>query len=260
MQVHACKVLRAMRGETRSCLVEADDGFAYVVKLATNPQGGRRVLVNEFIGSILLHHLGVATPERAFVNIDDGCVSDTGPLPTGIHFGSRYPGTPDTVAVYDFLPDALLHNIYNRGHFIGALVFDQWVSNIDARQAIFFRQPATVPGLAVGSWVTQMIDNGSMFAGNDWTFRVSAVQGIYGRSVVYGSDLSMRACEPWLHVLLELKFDVLNQAIAELPPDWIQDDEQALARLLVRLYERRLRVPAMVEQAVLALRMRGGLE
>jgi hypothetical protein len=256
------RFLRAMRGEARACLIEGDDGFAYVVKLTNNPQGGRRVLVNEFIGSILLTQLGVATPERAFVNIDDDHMGDiNNPLPKGTHFGSRYPGTPDAIAVYDFLPDALLRSLHNRGHFLGALVFDQWVSNIDARQTIFFRQPAipTVPSTQA-SWVTQMIDNGSIFAGRDWTLRVSAVQGIYGRSVVYGSDLSMRACEPWLHVLLKLKFDVLNRAIAELPPDWIQGDEQALARLLVRLYERRLRIPAMVEQAVLALRTRGSLK
>src|ERR1019366_6010130 len=102
-QVHACRLLRAMRGEARACLIEGDDGFAYVVKLTNNPQGGRRVLVNEFIGSILLTQLGVATPERAFVNIDDERMGDiNNPLPKGTHFGSRYPGTPDTIAVYDF--------------------------------------------------------------------------------------------------------------------------------------------------------------
>lgn len=241
-----------MRGEAQAHLVETDDGFAYVVKHTNNSQGGRRVLVNEFIGSILLAQLGVATPERAFVNIDDDCVSDIGPLQTGTHFGSRYPGTPDTVAVYDFLPDALLHNVHNREHFIGALVFDQWISNTDARQAIFFRQSVSpdVSASTAGSWVAQMIDNGSAFAGSDWTFRVLAVQGLYARRIVYGPDLSIRAFEPWLHALLELSFDVLDEAVAELPPDWVRDDELALAGLLVRLYERRLHVPAMVEQAV----------
>jgi hypothetical protein len=238
-------------------LIEGDDGFAYVVKLTNNPQGGRRVLVNELIGSILLTQLGVATPERAFVTVDDDRMGDTNnPLPKGTHFGSRYPGTPDTIAVYDFLPDAFLRGLHNRGHFLGALVFDQWVSNIDARQTIFFRQPAipAVPSI-VGSWVTQMIDNGSIFAGRDWTLRVSAVQGIYGRSVVYGPSLSMRDYEPWLHALMELTFDALNQAMADLPA-WVQDDERALSGLLVRLFERRLRVAAMIEQAVLALRAR----
>lgn len=255
-QVHARRLLRAMRGETRSYLIEADDGLAYVVKHANNPQGGRRVLVNEFIGSILLAQLGVATPDRALVDIDSDFVSNIGPLPTGLHFGSRYPGTPDNVAVYDFLPDSLLPKIHNREHFLGALVFDKWMSNIDARQAIFFRQPAipAVPEQAAGSWVAQMIDNGSVFAGSDWAFRQSAIQGMCGRRAVYGPDPSIGVFEPWLHALMKISSDVLDEAVAEIPPDWVRGDERALAGLMVRLYERRSRVPAMVEQAIQLLR------
>src|ERR1035437_9157314 len=158
-RVNARRVLRRMRGETRAQLIEADDGGAYVVKFANNPQGGRRVLVNEFIGSVLLNYLGVATPQRAFVRIDDQCVGDIGSLPPGAHFGSRYPGTPDNIAVYDFLPDALLSKVSNRKDFIGALMFDQWVSNADSRQAIFFRPSAStdVPETAMNCWVAQMI-------------------------------------------------------------------------------------------------------
>ena len=248
-----------MRGESRSCLIEADDGFAYVVKFTNNPHGGRRALVNECIGSILLTELGVATPERAFVSVNDDCVGDIEALPNGIHFGSRYPGHPDTIAVYDFLPDAFLHRVHNRGHFVAALVFDQWVSNVATRQAIFFRQPA-IPALSgppVGSWVAQMIDNGSTFAASDWTFCESAIQGVYGRSAVYPPHLSMDECEPWLHAMLELDSDLLKQAI-ELPTDWVQDDERPLAELLAQLFERRLRVRAMVERAVRALRARVG--
>jgi len=123
-----------MRGETRSYLIEADDGLAYVVKHANNPQGGRRVLVNEFIGSILLAQLGVATPDRALVDIDSDFVSNIGPLPTGLHFGSRYPGDPGRTAVYDFLPDALLPQVVNLEDFRAVLVFDKWTANADGRQ------------------------------------------------------------------------------------------------------------------------------
>ena len=256
-RVNACRLIRAMRGETRSSLIEASDGFAYVVKLTNNPQGGLRVLVNEFIGSTLLRRLGVATPVQALVNIDDDFVSDAGPLPTGIHFGSRYPGTPDTVPVYDFLPDALLHKVRNLDHFLGALMFDKWISNGDARQAIFFCQSSvqTVPGQATGSWVAQMIDNGSVFAGSDWAFRESAIQGLYARRAVYGRDLSIGVFKPWLQALTEMRFDLLDAAVAELPPDWIRGDERALAGLLARLDRRRSRVPAMVEEAIQSLRV-----
>jgi hypothetical protein len=240
-----------MRGEAHAHLVEADDGCAYVVKVANNPQGGRRLLVNEFIGSALLAHLGIATPRRAFVSIDEGCMSGTG-LPTGLHFGSRYPGIPDTIAVYDFLPDALLHKVQNRDDFFGALVFDRWVSNVDARQAIFFRH-AIDPGDAsnkVGSFVAQMIDNGSVLAGPDWVLRKSAMHGIYPRRAVYGPEVTMKVFEPWLQVLVKLGSNLLGDILDEIPTEWIRGDEQRLERLLARLYQRRMLVPAMIEGTV----------
>ena len=61
------------------------------------------------------------------------------PVSTGWQFGSRYPGDPSRMAVYDFVPDTLLHQVRNLSDFLGALVFDKWVSNADGRQAVFFR-------------------------------------------------------------------------------------------------------------------------
>jgi hypothetical protein len=245
-----------MRGKAHAHLIEADDGCAYVVKFTNNPQGGRRVLVNEFIGSILLARLGVATPERAFVHIDDQCVSNIGPLPAGLHFGSRHPGNPDTIAVWDFLPDVFLPTVYNRSHFLGALVFDQWISNAGFRQAIFFRQPATprVSAPGEGRWVTQMIDNGDVFGGSDWTLGESAVHGMYRRRAVYSPDLSIHAFDPWLDGLMELRFEVLDDTIAELPRDWVRGDERTLEGLVAQLYKRRLLVPTILERALDALR------
>jgi len=251
-----------MRGQTHAHLIEAGDGCAYVVKFANNPQGGRRTLVNEFIGSVLLTHLGVATPAPAFVHIGNECGSDIGPLPAGVHFGSRFPGHPDKTAVYEFLPDALLPKVHNRDHFIGAVIFDQWVSNDDARQAIFFR-PFACPGAlpaAERGFQAQMIDNGSAFGGRDWTFRESTLQGsalplhgIYSRRAVYRSDLSVAAFRPWIDALMELPFQVLREAVAELPEDWIRGDERNLEGLLARLYQRRELVLAMAEQVVHSL-------
>jgi hypothetical protein len=38
--------------------------------------------------------------------------------------------------VYDFIPDLLLDKVVNRNEFLGALVFDKWIGNADARQFI----------------------------------------------------------------------------------------------------------------------------
>src|SRR5207244_433812 len=61
------------------------------------------------------------------------------PVEPGWHFGSRHPGDPDRLAIYDFIPDALLHQVANAEHFCASLVFDRWVANADGRQTIFFR-------------------------------------------------------------------------------------------------------------------------
>ena len=57
----------------------------------------------------------------------------------GWHFGSRFPGNPERLAVYDFLPDTLLDQVENLAEFHGVLAFDQWIGNADSRQAMFFR-------------------------------------------------------------------------------------------------------------------------
>jgi len=205
---------------------------------------------------MLLTHLGLATPERAVVRICDLHGDDIASLPAGLHFGSRYPGMPDTVAVYDFFPAALMTKVSNREHLIGALMFDLWVSNADPRQAIFFRPviAADVPTPAAQGWVAQLIDNGSLFAGKAWTFRDSVVQGACLRHAAYGPDVSIHAFAPWVDALMDLRFDVLDEVFAQIPPDWVHGDEQALKALLVRLYKRRVQIPHMLEQAVQSLR------
>ena len=130
-------------------------------------------------------------------------------------------------------------------------MFDLWVSNADARQAIFFREFSS-PHESTPTkrrWVAQMIDNGSGFGGTDWTFRESPVHCRHGQCAGYGLDISIRASAPWLDALMELRLDVLNEAVAELPRDWIRGDERALDAVLAQLYERRSRVPAMILQA-----------
>jgi hypothetical protein len=149
MPVQATRLIRKMRGGAQAHLLECDDGHFYVVKFRNNPQH-RRILINEWIGSVFLHYLQIATPEAAIVNLPAEFL-DANPgihiqlgsrhqaVEPGWHFGSRHPGDPGKVMVYDFLPDALLDKVVNATEFLGVLAFDKWMSNADARQSIFFR-------------------------------------------------------------------------------------------------------------------------
>jgi hypothetical protein len=247
--VPGLKVLRKMRGKCGAYLIEGDNGSAYVVKLSNNTQGGRRLLVNEFIGSVLLDQLAIATPTRMFIRIDNHCIGNDGSLPAGVHFGSLYPGNPHTTAVWDLLPSSLLPKVSNRHHFAGAMMVDEWTANADSRQAIFFRQPGTET--TERRWVAQMIDNGCMFGGRDWV--LPNVTTRVGRVAPRGPDVTVRDYEPWLNALGKLDPEVLNGALSELPGSWlVPGDKPLLEGLLAQLWERRRRLPAIMERAPVA--------
>src|ERR1041385_761674 len=137
MPINARSFVRKMRGGAQSHLLECDDGEYYVVKFRNNPQH-RRILVNEWISSVFLDYLEISAPRTAIVNLSVDFLaanpeiyiqlgSRKQEIPPGWHFGSRYPGNPRTIMVYDFVPDVLLEKVANLREFIGVLVFDKWI-------------------------------------------------------------------------------------------------------------------------------------
>ena len=166
MPLTAVRHVRKMRGGAQSHLLEADDGHWYVVKFRNNPQH-RRVLVNEAICATLLRYLNISAPETALIQVDAGLSpapipnvpSNSAPgswrsSPAGIRLALS--GRPRPIAVYDFLPDALLGQVANLEDFRAILVFDKWVGNADGRQSVFYRamvrRRASPPAGAPVSW------------------------------------------------------------------------------------------------------------
>ena len=70
--------------------------------------------MNEWISAVFLRHLGLSIPPGAMIRISEDFLAQTPeahiqlgrerrtPAP-GWHFGSRFPGDPERMAVYDFL-------------------------------------------------------------------------------------------------------------------------------------------------------------
>src|SRR5262249_52465638 len=136
----------------------------------------------------------------------------------GWHFGSRYPGDPARLSVYDFLPDALLSGVANLEDFRAVLVFDKWACNSDGRQCIFYRamvrdqatprgQPPPRP-----AFVAQMIDHGFAFNGPNWDFPDAPLGGLYPRKQVYGAVQSLKDFEPWLELVTHFPEEVIDRA------------------------------------------------
>lgn len=263
MPVDARRFLRKMRGGAQAHLFEASDGHCYVVKFLNNPQH-RRILTNEWISAIFLDYLGISTPAVAMIRISEeflaanpGAHIQLGERrrtpAAGWHFGSRYPGDPARVAVYDFLPDVLLEKVENLAEFRGVLAFDKWVSNADSRQAVFFharlrsRLAASGPHPGQLGFVAQMVDNGYVFGGPDWRLTESALQGLYFRPLVYRLVRGWADFEPWLERIRHFPEEVVDQAVKQLPPAWLEEDRDEFERLLERLLARRKRVPDLIE-------------
>jgi hypothetical protein len=261
MPVDARRLVRKMRGGAQAHLLEASDGNCHVVKFSNNPQH-RRILVNEWISAVFLRHLGLSSPEAAMVRVSQEFL-EANPdaylqlgrerrLPElGWHFGSRYPGDPARMAVYDFLPDSLLDKVENAGEFPGVLAFDKWTSNEDSRQAIFFRarlrEGAREQRPERLGFIAQMVDNGYVFGGPHWRLSDSPIQGLYFRPLVYAKVRGWADFEPWMERIRHFPEEVVDQAVKQIPPAWLEGEESELERLLDRLLSRRKRVADLIQ-------------
>jgi hypothetical protein len=249
-----------MRGCSQPHLIQASDSCYYVVKFWNNPQG-RRILINEFVAVALLGHLHILAPEMALVWLSEDFLSANPEIsihlgahrlsvPPGWHFGSRFPGDPDRLVVYDFIPNALLTGVVNLDQFLGILVFDKWVGNADGRQAVFYRRCRS-DGRTMHppdhGFVACMIDQGLVFNGMLWNFPDAPLYGVYPRPLVYESVRSVDDFRPWLERVAGLPEEITDQAHKEIPAEWLDDDEDALRSLLQRLFRRRQRVPDLLE-------------
>ncbi len=252
-------MIRKMRGGAQAHLLETDDGF-FVVKFRCNPQH-RRILVNEWVSSVFLNYLQIASPEVALIEVTPEFLQDNPtvaiqlgatnfPVQPGWHFGSRYPGDPARTPVYDFVPDALLEQVSNLSDFAACLVFDKWMANADGRQCVFFR--ARLKESRKMGFVAMMIDHGFVFNGPHWDFPDSPVQGIYQRRSVYDSVRSIESFQPWLDRVVHFPVSVVDQALREIPPQWMAGEEKQLEKLLEKLMRRCRRVPDLISDARLA--------
>ncbi len=262
MPVNARRLIRKMRGGAQAHLMEADDGRFYVVKFRNNPQH-RRILVNELVAGVFLRYLQIAAPDTAIIRLSEEFLNANPevhiqlgahrePVRAGWHFGSRFPGHPDRLAVYDYIPDVLLKRVVNSADFLGVLVFDKWTANADARQSVFYRARVRewISGQTSLSeqagFVALMMDHGYIFDGPHWTFSDSAIQGLYFRPLVYETVTSWDSFQPWLDRVVHFPEEVVDEAFKQIPREWLNGDEEELVKLLTLLLRRRARVPELI--------------
>lgn len=265
MVVDAADLVRRMRGGAQAWLLRAGSGDYFVVKFQQNAQHPR-ILVNEWLCSRFLLHLELCAAKPAFVRCSEAWLAQAeehglgiesgrtirrvGP---GLHFGSQVPVDPTRVALFDYLPDSVMDTLENRRHFHGMLAFDQWVSNADTRQAVYFRGPLR-DFLRDASFrhgkealLAMMIDHGYAFQGPDWRLDDLPRQGMYPRPAAYLEIRGWDDFEPWLSRILHFPETAVDDALKQIPSAWFQQgDETALESLLEQLLRRRRRVPDLI--------------
>jgi hypothetical protein len=242
--VLAVEHIRRMRGGAQSHLMRCDDGGYYVVKFQNNPQH-LRILANEMLATKMAGALGLMVPQVEVVEVRRELIQYTSelviqlgtgrtPCRPGKQFGSRYPGDPAELPVYDFLPDEQLREVENLTDFAGMLVFDKWTCNTNGRQAIFFVR-------AGGSrYRAMMIDQGFCFNAGEWNFPDAPLRGLYNRHSVYRHVMGIDSFEPWLSRVEErLSRAQLGEMAGTIPPEWYSDEYEQLEHLIRKLDERR---------------------
>ncbi len=263
----ATEQIRRMRGGAQSHLMRCSDGHYYVVKFQNNPQH-RRIWVNELLGTRLAGRLGLPITPAEIIHVDRELIRLTPelcmemprariPCQAGLQFGSRYPGDPRRLTLFDFLPDEQLRAVENLYQFAGMLVFDKWTCNTNGRQTLFFRERQPRPNAqgdghetdedGDGNYETVMIDQGFCFNAGEWNYPDAPLRGLYARNRVYEGVTGMESFGPWLERLEKgITERVLGQILKEIPSEWYEDNYDAVAQLLEQLYRRRTRIPELL--------------
>ena len=250
--VKAIHYVRRMHGSSQSQLMLCSDGNLYIVKFRNNPQH-RRVLCNEMLGTQIARFLGLPVPPAAIIEVSQKLIDKTPAMridlsgatvafEPGLHFASRHVLQKFRGEVYDFFPSKKLHLVANLQDFAGALAFDLWTCNADARQAIFTR-PAWM-----STYHATFIDQGNCFNGQDWDRLDQAFRGVYRDLSVY-SHVSPRQVSRWASRIRDFDMGLIRAVCDIIPTSWYDNEHRELENLVERLEHRRQGICEVLHKA-----------
>lgn len=110
--------------------------------------------------------------------------------------------------------------------------------------------PESIEGeRANGRYKAMMIDQGFCFNAGDWNFPDAPLR-LYARNRVYEGVTGMESFAPWMRRAESgITERILADITQEIPPEWYEDDYDALMRLLGQLYRRTSRIPELLLSA-----------
>jgi hypothetical protein len=212
---------RNLRGGSQPILVQASDGFLYVVKFNNNPQGPN-LAFNEGSGSELYSAAGLPGSHwkplivtNSFLDQHPECWLQTseGILrpAAGVCFGSRFLGETGA-QLLEILPSVGFKRIVNHNNFWLAWMIDICACHSDHRQALFIAAPDHCLSAV-------FFDHGHIFAGPSGTHRPQFLASQYLDPRIYQtvSSTYLFGCQK---VALQIDVEHLWQKMLSLPDEW----------------------------------------
>jgi hypothetical protein len=221
--VDVTRYLQPLReGGSLPAIVEADDGFLYVLKFRGAGQG-RKALIAEFIGGELARAMGLKVPELVFMNLDDT-------------FGQ----TEKDEEIQDLLKFSVGLNLGL--HFLsGSITYDPLVSVADPLDAskvvlldsMIINIDRTAKNTNLLNWNKELwlIDHGaSLYFHHNW----ANWENHLGRNFPNIKDhvLLDRASELEAAadaIKSEVDSTTINEIVAQLPDDWLEEEGNSLS-------------------------------
>ncbi|HEY9759947.1 MAG TPA: HipA family kinase [Oculatellaceae cyanobacterium] len=238
--LQAIRLLQTIDADSKPILVRASDGKAYVTKWVFRGRENRR-LINELLAAAVLEHMAVLSPKVDVVLVTDEFIrKNRAQLQRffGKYFCNLKPGLVFASQVDEELERTSntppLERIVNLSDFHTALVTDVFLCQGDKRQAIFER-------ISKRQYRAKFIDNANALESTWWQFKTAPNAVYYDKSVY--SELTVQQIETAIVKLSKMPRTVIENAIAQIPKEWIEGDRGQLEHVakVLRQRQRNLR-------------------
>ena len=247
--VPAATFLYKLSGSSQPSIFQGEDGAFYVVKFSGFP--GSQALINEVIGTELIRHMELPTPDWVPIALSNDFIernpglwfrtegSTIKPLP-GLHFGSRLIEAHGEQRTYQMIPHSWIERIENRPDFVGMLILDLWANNCDRRQAVFLSDEQN-------RLHASFIDNDFMFGGK-FGFEITCPR----RAMVHDLDVyrglwNLPSVKGWVHELDGIGEDAIRRIVSSVPDGWA--NEQMFREITEQLRSRRAILSCLLNDA-----------
>lgn len=198
-------------------IILCNDNKKYLVKFKNNPQGNR-MLMREFVGTMLAKHLGLPTVDFKIAYIPEEFILKNKlnryKFEHGNQFASLY--LEDCTGLW-FNPEK--HQLKNRDILAGIIVFDFWLRNRD-------RDPSNILLKPIGQsdYFIHIIDHGNCYPSKEELLKLIADPSQLKLSSVHKWCLSMlddkRELTDFLKKIMNVKERLIWEFISSIPGDW----------------------------------------